>query len=203
MARMITNYSTLKSSIASFLHRTDLTDVIPEFIADGEARIYNDLRIRAMETAFTGTTSGGSIALPSGFIEWVYLYVDAETPQKLERRDYGWIVNAYPVDTGTPKYFARDGDTLKFGPTPDSNIALVGSYYKRLPALSDSNTTNWFITDAPDLLRYAALCEAAPYIGGDSRIPVWESKYQSIRSRLEKTDRREKTSGSVIATRVG
>ena len=39
---MITSYSELKTSIAAFLHRSDLTAMIPEFIADGEARIYNE-----------------------------------------------------------------------------------------------------------------------------------------------------------------
>ena len=58
---MINSYATLKTSIAAFLNRTDLTDIIPEFIADAEARIYSELRIKAMEAAFTGTTSGGTI----------------------------------------------------------------------------------------------------------------------------------------------
>lgn len=198
---MITTYATLKTSIASYLHRTDLTDIIPEFIADGEARIYNDLRIRAMEAAFSGTTSSGTISLPTGFLEWIYLYADGDTNQKLERKDIEWIVTNYPSATGTPKYFARDGEYLKFGPTPDANTALVGRYYKRLDALSDSNTTNWFITDAPDLLRFAALCEAAPYLANDARIPVWESKYASVKQRLVKTERDEQYSGSRLVTR--
>lgn len=198
---MITSYSTLKTSIANYLHRSDLTDLIPEFIADGEARIYNDLRIRAMETAFSGTTSGGTIALPSGFLEWIYLYADGDSNQKLERRDMEWIVTNYPSATGTPIYFARDGEYLKFGPFPDADTDLVGRYYKRLDALSDSNTTNWFTSNAPELLRFAALCEAAPYIGNDARIPVWEGKYAAVKQRLKMTERNEQFSGSRLTTR--
>ena len=41
---MINSYATLQSSIASFLHRTDMTAIIQEFIADAETRIANDLR---------------------------------------------------------------------------------------------------------------------------------------------------------------
>jgi hypothetical protein len=70
---MIVDYSTLKTSIAAFLHRTDLTSMVPEFIADAETRIYNELRIRAMEAAFNATTSGGTVALPTGFLQWIYL----------------------------------------------------------------------------------------------------------------------------------
>ena len=111
---MITDYSSLKTSIADYLHRNDLTTVIPEFIVDAEARIYNDLRIRAMEAAFTGTTSSGTIALPTGFLEWVYLAIDGG--RALTRKDVEWITTTYPTQTGTPVYFARNGDNLVFGP---------------------------------------------------------------------------------------
>ena len=200
---MITDYSTHKTSIAGFLHRSDLTSMIPEFIFDAETRIYNDLRIRAMETAFTGTTSAGTIALPTGFLEWIYLYIDADTRQKLTRKDVEWIVTNYQATTGTPKFFAREGDYLMFGPEPSENFNLIGRYYKRLDALSDSNTSNWFITNAPDLLRYGALCEAAPYLQDDERVQLWESKYQAIKSRIEKTEKRETGSGSLLSATKG
>lgn len=200
---MITSYATLKTSIAAFLHRDDLTAIIPELIFDAETRIYNDLRIKAMEAAFSGTTSSGTIALPSGFLEWKWLYADTTNRQKLERRDYEWMVQTYPTATGTPKYFDRVGEYLKFAPEPDSNTDLVGAYYKRLDALSDSNTTNWFITNAPDLLRNAALCEAAPYLADDERIALWEGKYQAAKARIERTDKREAFSGSNLSARAG
>ena len=198
---MITSYSTLKTSIAEFLHRSDMTTIIPELIVDAEARIYNELRIRCMETAYTGTTASSVIALPSGFLEWKYLYIDGGRP--LMRKDAEWIRTTYPTTTGTPVYFARDGENMIFGPEPDADTDLIGSYYKRLAALSDSNTTNWFITDAPDLLRYAALCEAAPYLEDDSRIPVWEGKYQAIKERIKSTERREAFAGSINRTQAG
>ena len=200
---MITSYSTLKSSIANFLHRTDLTDLIPEFIADGENRIYNDLRIRQMEAAYSGTTA--STTLPTGFLEWIFLYVDDTTKQKLTRRDAEWIYTRYPdrAGGGRPVYFAREGDSLIFGPGPDATYTLTGRYYKKLPALSDSNTTNWLITDAPELIRFAALAEAAPYMMDDARIGLWEGKYQSMKQRIEKSERRESRSGSLLSTIPG
>ena len=200
---MISDYSTLKTSIAAFLHRSDLTAMIPEFIQDAEARIYNDLRIRAMEAAFIGTTSGGEVALPYGFLEWIYLYADTSPPSKLQRKDVEWIVTNYQGSTGIPKFFARNGDNLMFGPEPASDTALIGRYYQRLPALSDSNTTNWFITNAPDLLRYGALCEAAPYMQDDERIAIWEGKYQTAKNRIERTEKRETGSGSLLSTTKG
>lgn len=201
----IASYSDLKTSIANFLHRSDLTSMIPEFIADGEARIYNDLRIRAMETAFSATVASGTVSVPSGFLEWKFLYVDGSSAQKLSCLDAESIYTKYPTRaaSGKPVFFAREGDTLIFGPYPDSAYTIKGRYYKRLAALSDSNTTNWFITDAPDLLRFAALCEAAPYLRDDSRVALWEAKYQAVKKRLEDTEKREAFSGSKLAVSVG
>ena len=196
---MISSYATLQTSIANFLHRTDLTSLIPEFIADAENRIWNDLRVRAMESAYSSTTA--STALPTGFLEWIYLVADGG--QKLTRRDSEWIYTNYPEHTGKPVYFAREGDELLFGPTPDAVYTLTGRYYKKLDALSDSNTTNWLITDAPELIRFAALAEAAPYIMDDARVGLWEGKYQAMKQRIQSTERRESRSGSLLSTIPG
>lgn len=202
---MITSYSDLKSSIANFLHRTDLTSMIPEFIADAEARIYNDLRIRAMEAAYSEAIATGTVTLPTGFLEWKYLYVDDTSATKLIRKDAEWIYTNYPTRSagGKPKFFAREGETLIFGPYPDSAYTIKGRYYKRLTALSDSNTTNWFITDAPDLLRFAALAEAEPYTSNDQRVALWEGKYQSIKNRLQRSEKAEAFSGSQLSVTQG
>lgn len=200
---MISDYASLKTSIAAFLHRNDLTSMIPEFIADGENRIYQELRVKQMENGFSATMSGGEATIPSGLLEWQWLYIDASPLRKLARRDVEWIVSHYRGEVGPPSYFARNDDKLIFGPKPDANYALIGSYYKRLAALSDSNPTNWLTTDAPDLIRYAALCEAAPYIQDDERIAVWEGKYQTAKNRLERAEKREQFSGSKLSTKAG
>lgn len=200
---MITSYATLKTSIANFVHRDDLTDLIPEFIADAENRIYNDLRIRAMEAAYSGTTA--STTLPTGFLEWIFLYIDDDSEQKLSRRDAEWIYTRYPDRTGggKPVFFAREGDGLIFGPAANATYTLAGRYYKKLTALSDSNTTNWLITDAPDLIRFAALAEASSYMEDAGKVNLYEGKYQNTKQRIERNERRESRSGSLLSTIPG
>lgn len=202
---MINSYATLQSSIASFLHRSDMTDIIKELIADAESRIANELRIRAMEASFSSAISSGVVALPSGFLEWQFLYIDDTSAQKLERKDAEWIYTNYPTRSagGKPKFFAREGETLIFGPYPDSAYTIKGRYYKRLTALSDSNTSNWFITDAPDLLRFAALAEAEPYLINDQRVALWEGKYQATKNRLQRSEKAEAFSGSQLSVTQG
>ena len=66
----------LRSGIASWLNRSDLTDSqIDDFISIAEARIYEDLRVPPLEVvqSFSVTTTNSSIIIPSGFIEAIEL----------------------------------------------------------------------------------------------------------------------------------
>ncbi len=203
---MITSYATLKTQVASYLHRSDLTTtIIPEAIASGEERIYNDLRIASMEAAYSQAIVSGKVTMPTGFLEWKSLYVDTNPVQKLERRDVEWIYTNYPfrASGGIPKFFAREASNIIFAPAPDSNYTIKGTYYKRLTALSDSNTSNWFIENAPYLLLYASLCECAGYTQDKDNIDLWEKRYEMLAQRLKNTDRRESGSGSILTVKAG
>ena len=67
----IATYSDLKTKVASYLARTDLTDQIPDFIRFAELRLRRELRIRQMLKSVTTTTTGGdsTVELPSDFLE--------------------------------------------------------------------------------------------------------------------------------------
>jgi len=64
-------YTELKSSIAGYLARTDLTTQIPDFVRLCETRLRRDLRLRQMlKSVTTATVSGDStVELPSDFLE--------------------------------------------------------------------------------------------------------------------------------------
>jgi len=200
----IIDYASLEAAIASWLHRSDLTTYIPDFIVLGEARLYRELRVRQMETALSSAISSGSLAVPSGYREMKYAYVNGAPVRWLERKSAEWIYANYPTrsSSGTPRFFAREGDTFIFGPYPDSDYTIKGIYYKRLESLSDSNTTNWLISDAPDLILWASLCEAAPWMKDDARIGLWEKKYEISKSRIQAENDSEEFSGSTLAATV-
>lgn len=199
----IVDYASLQTAVANWLHRP-VDDVIADLITFGEARIYRDVRVAAMETALSDTIASGVLAVPSGYIEMKHARIDGSPTGKLERKDAEWIYANYPTRSATskPKFFAREGQSFIFGPYPDSNYTVKGSYYKRLAALSDSNTTNWLITDAPDLILFAALCEAEPYRMNDERTILWEKKYAQVKERIQRQDLDEEFSGSPLAATV-
>ena len=203
----IIDYDGLQAEILSWLHRTgdsDFEALAPGFVQFGERRIYRDLRVRQMETALSDTIAAGVIAVPDGYLEMKSAYINGAPARKLERKDAEWIYHNYPTRSadGTPKFFAREAGNFIFGPYPDSAYTVKGVYYKRLEPLSDSNTTNWLIDDAPDLILFASLCEAAPWMQDDQRIAIWEKKYDQIRARFQRNDEQEEFSGSPLAVTV-
>lgn len=195
----ITSYATLQTAFNEYTHRSDLTAT--DFISLGELRIYRDLRVRQMETALSSAIASGVVAVPTGYVELKYAYVDGSPIARLVKKDAEWIYANYPTRSadGKPVAIAREAENFIFGPYPDSTYTIKGVYYKKLPALSGSNTTNWLITDAPDLILFASLCEAAPWMQDDARIPIWEQKYEQIKERIRRQDIDEEFSGSPLS----
>jgi len=74
---------TLRTGVADWLNRSDLTDAqIDDFISIGEARIYDELRVPTLETlnGFSVVAANSSITIPSGFLEVIELkYVQSGT----------------------------------------------------------------------------------------------------------------------------
>lgn len=188
----ISSYATLKTAVADWLVRSDLTSYIPYFVEAGEERIYRELKVRQMETAVSSAISSGVIALPSAFRGFKTLYVDGSPITPLRPTDLDSLYRQYPTRSSDsePGAFAINGSNVEFGPYPDSAYTIKGTYWKKLDALSDANTSNWLITDAPYMLLWASLVEAQPFIKDDPRIPIWEGKYLQAKEalRLEQRD---------------
>ena len=201
----ITSYSELKTAVANWLADDTLTSYIPDFITLAEARIYRELKVRQMETALSSAISSGVIAVPSGYTEMKFVYVDGSPIKPLERVNLEALYSRYPTRSadGKPSVFAREAENLIFGPYPDSTYTIKGVYYKKLTALSDANTTNWLITDAPDLILFASLVEARDFIHDDERVARWEGRYANAAGMLETQDKNEEFSGSVLSPRAG
>lgn len=190
----ITTYSTLKVAIGDWLDRDDLGTQIDTFIDLCEARLARELRIKAMETALSETIASGVITVPTDYLEMRYAYVDSTTAKWLDIKDPGWIIANYPTRSADslPLFIARDASTFIFGPYPDSTYSIKGTYYAKLAALSTSNETNFFITNAPDLLLYGSLLAATPYIGDDQRANVWSAQYEQAIADIKMQDKHDR-----------
>ncbi len=195
----LASYSDIQTAVANELHRSDLTTYIPDWITLAESRINKSLRVRAMETTQASTIAAGVIAIPTNYIELKDAYVSSTTPYvNLERKTANWIYDKYPSRSSdnTPKFIAREGGNFIFGPYPDSNYTVTLVYYNRLAALSTG--TNSVFTSYPGIWLFGALCESAPWLKNDNRIPVWEQKFKELLAMVQDEDNDEYLSGSTM-----
>ena len=198
----INTYGTLKTAVANWLARPDLTDRIPEFIALAEDRIAHDLRIPAMETTDDLTVSSQRVAKPDGYLEGRRIYLDTNPVTKVEFMSVDNFWTRYLASvSGLPKVFTAEGTELVFGPIPESSFTGKILFWKRLTALSGDSDTNWVLQNARGLYLYGALLEAQPYIRNDPRIAMWSAMWDNILDRVQRAGEREQHSGGVLTSR--
>lgn len=192
----LATYADLQTAVAGWLHRGDLTTIIPDLILLAEKRIFRTIRAREMETALAGTIASGVLAVPSDFVSFKSAYLNTTPTVKLQRASVAQIYENYPnrSSDARPRYIAREGSNFIFGPYPDSSYGVNGIYYARLTSIQTS--ANALFVANPDLYLMAALCEASPYIKDDPRIQIWEAKFAQIKADIEaENDEEDRSSG--------
>lgn len=180
----LSTYSDLKTSIAGWMHRGDLTSVIPDFIALGEKRILRDLIARGghylIESSSTITPSSNVAALPANYFS-IRSLVSASSPKE-EIRDVPLSVlqSAYGL-TGNGKAYSIVGANINLSPDAGARDVVL-NYYLQPTALSDSNTTNELFPTLADAYLYASLIEATLYVKSDAS--RWATAYDSALSMI-------------------
>ena len=194
-------FAGLKATIADYLNRDDLTAIIPSFITIAEAKFNRKLRTRQMIKRANAQIETAFFAYPSDWLQAKEFQLNTNPIVRLQfvTEAYGdeLKANRY-VSIGQPAYYTITGTQLEFIPTPDSTYSAELTYYAKIPALSDSNTSNWLLAYAPDLYLYGALMEAAPYLKDDERLPVWSQMYISSLGDIEIADQRASVSSTPL-----
>jgi hypothetical protein len=201
----LSTYTELKASVADWLNRTDLTSVIPDFIALAEAQIERTLRTRQMIVRATASIDTEYSAVPADFLETksIKLNTNPVTALTFESVDaLDSLKSTTYISAGKPQYFSIVGGQVRVLPVPDSTYTAELIYYAKLSKLSGSNATNWLLTQAPDVYLYGSLMQAAPYLKDDSRVAVWAAIYTRGLEELQVADDRGATSGGSIMMRA-
>lgn len=193
----IDNYGDLKTTVADYLVRDDLTSNIPDLIRMGESRLAADLRLRFMEATANVTISDGvrTTALPDRYLEGRSLYISSPH-SRLEWRtpvEY-WELWADKT-SAQPQVFTIEGENFTWGPIPNAGFTAVCTYYKQPDILASDGDSNGLFTLAPNMYVYATLIEAAPFLGADPRIKTWTTLYEDLKQRLEDANARDRYSG--------
>lgn len=190
----ITDYASLKESIADRVGRSDLTSassVIDEFIRDTTDYLNNGadpmsdppLRCREMEAVTDLTPSSGVCTLPSDYLEYRRV-VEKVSP----RRELTYITpdqaeSLYPSRTaGLACSFTIIGSSLYTFPLASNDIELT--HYQQIDNLDGGTTTNWLLTKAPQVYLRGCLMFAADYFRDDSEFAKQSALLRTLVSGL-------------------
>jgi len=200
-------YAQLQTEIANWLDRTDLTATIPTFIELAEANFNRVIRQPDMITKDDSfSISSRYTTLPTDTLEIVRIVLDLTpvvvleymTPEELSERRVSL------TGGGKPYYFTTVGGStnqLEVLRSPDSTYTASIIYYTRIAALTDSATSNWLLTNHPDIYLFGTLVEAEPYLKNDERMPMWTSRLDKALNDLRLQGQRERHTASGLRMR--
>lgn len=188
-------FATIKTHIANYLNRSDLTSYIGTWVNIAQRKIEHGIyytengvqhfknNFKGMEKRSTTTLNEDEymLTLPPNFKQaiWVKVLKDNRyydlipvSPQKA-LEDYPSFVN----DKGRPFEFAviKYSDEFMIRPTLDATYTFDVYYYAISADLTNDSDTNWLTNTYPEMLIYAALMEAEPFLLNDARVTTWKS----------------------------
>lgn len=182
---MITDYASLQAAAIDWMHRTDLAARAPEFVQIAEKEIFRELALRKIEAVETGTLSGDSIPIPAdcASIERLELEangrkytIDYTSPNGIESLTGG---------TDLPGRFTVENGVIRLLAAPAGPYAYSVFFVPLLSALSNTNTTNWLLTNHHDVYLWGTCFQIAMW-SGDAEdkatyAPLFQTAIDSVR----------------------
>ncbi len=206
-------YAALLAEIALYLDRTDLTDRIVywadaakldlergQFILDGKHTAINWNCMKARQTT---SSSEAYLTMPTRIkeIRWVKILYDTKY-YDLVQVSPSESISLYPYVSGTgiptemPKVYSffDEHSEILVRPSPDQSYTYDIGFYA-YSALMTATATNWWLSNAWELLLYGSLICAEPYIFNDPRMATWKAMYEEGIMKLAKAEKAAATAG--------
>jgi hypothetical protein len=190
----IANFSELRTQIASWVNRTDLsTAQLSLFVAAAESDIRNDLETREGWQSTSGTVTSNTITVPSGFLSVRTLTVDDFVldylPQStlLSKDQEGYVSGYYTIENDTITVLGGTNYVLHY----------IGS----LTSLSGDSDTNWLLENAPNVYLWAGCKYASVFLRDIEGATGFGTLYAQAVSQLNARETRGKH-GSNLMVRV-
>jgi hypothetical protein len=200
-------FSELEGDVRRYLERgfsvaTDplVYEQIPRLITLAERRCAVDLKIQGFLVVTTAMMQAGLSVYPKPDRWRMTVSINFgigtgnNTRTPMFPRSYEYIRNYWPNETlqGQPKFYADyNYSNWLFGPTPEESYPYEVIYYELPALLSSTNETNWLTQYAPQMLLYATLLEATPFLKNDERVPVWQGMYTDSKNAINQEDMRK------------
>jgi hypothetical protein len=174
-------YAALQAEVARWIRRDDLTDDIPGFITLAEAQMNQRLRVPEMMASAAQSITAETLALPTDFLAVKSFRLtsgsaanSSSSPKSRRRATRRRLRKSPPSRAPTPA-----GELLRVHPDADQSYTGSLTYYAKIPALTDSATSNWVLADFPHVYLYGALMQSAPFLKADVRMATWGPLFEA------------------------
>jgi len=197
-------FTTLQQDVRRYLERgatlaedAIVYEQIPRLINLAERRIARELKIQGFINVVTDTLIVGQSVYqkPDRWRDTVSINIGTGATNDVRKflftRDYEYLRSYWPDESLTeePVFYADYNYTnWLILPPPDEAYPFEVLYYELPVLLDDANQTNWLTDYAPQVLLYASLLEATPFLKNDDRIPVWQQMYDRSAAMLNGED---------------
>lgn len=211
----IASYTDLQNAVANWMGRsgnTDFTTNVPDFIMLCEARLnYGSddnefpsppLRTQQMEvpaTTMTFLASSNTVVLPPDFLEARRAYLTGNPNQKLT------YVTPNQMDTtlanapaGPPEFYTIQGNLMVLPAPVNTTQTVVMGYYQKIPALSNSNTSNWLMQASPGVYLTGTQLEAAIFVRDANDAALMARMFSAHTRAFQKQDLKGRYSGDSL-----
>lgn len=183
----ISNYSELKTEMASRSARSDLSTNLDNMIVLAEARMLRDLK-RSHELQLTTSLAvdAQSEDLPSDFAGMVRIRIGTDHPP-LDYLPPDSFWSRYAADyTGRPIMYTIEANKIYFGPIPEETYTATYTYIEQLDIATD--TTNRLLSIYPDIYLWACMVELADFIHDENMIAKYEARYMAAKEAMLEAD---------------
>ena len=192
------NKGEIRAHFKALLNRTDCSDALADtFIDQSIARAQRILRIPPMEKTQTYnlTASTSTLIIPADFLEIIDMYYANTNLSRVPLSKY--VEMSQAAESGTPRFFTREGENIKIYPYPTSGSVSM-NYYGQFEEMTQDTDENDLAIIASDLITYGALGYASDYFL-DERGPLFETKFVQFVSELQEQANDAEVSGTVQA----
>jgi len=184
-------FGDIKTKVAGFIDRSDLSSNIPDWINTALRRIEQNEDFYYMETFDTSLSivdGTRTVAQPSDYKNFIWWYLSVNGSKAFltyrEMDEIELLETDLTPDGQVPGFFGQQAKNFVLAPTSNDTFTSKLFYRAFSPELSDDADTNEVTNIAPEILIYGALVEGELFLINDSRFPTWEAKYTQALGQL-------------------
>lgn len=199
-----TTFAILQTDVQRYLERGSslesdpvVFEQIPRLINLAERRCARELKVQGFINVVTDNFIVGQsvYAKPDRWRETISMNIGTGASKNVRKslftRAYEYLRAFWPDDslTAEPQYYADyNYSNWLIAPTPSDTFPFEVLYYELPVLLDDANQSNWLTEYAPELLLYATLLEATPFLKNDERIGTWQTMYDRAAAMINGED---------------